>query len=64
MLAVIIKTCEYIRSASVKKFMVGYELLANVQRELTAEQAAEKLRNLSNVHYGKNCDVIQQSTIH
>ena len=39
------------RSASVKKFMVGYELLANVQRDLTAEQAAEKLRNLPIVHY-------------
>ena len=64
MLAVIIKTCEYTRSASVKKFMVGYELLANVQRELTAEQAAEKLRNLPNVHYRKKCDVIPQSTIH
>ena len=31
--------------------MVGYELLANVQRDLTAEQAAEKLRNLPVVHY-------------
>ena len=40
-----------IRSASVKKFMVGYEMLANAQRDLTAEQAAEKLRNLPDVHY-------------
>ena len=40
-----------LRSASVKKFMVGYEMLANVQRDLTAEQAAEKLRNLSDTHY-------------
>ena len=39
------------RSASVKKFMVGYEMLANAQRDLTAEQAAEKLRNLPDVHY-------------
>lgn len=39
------------RSASVKKFMVGYEMLANAQRDLTAEQAAEKLRNLPEVHY-------------
>ena len=52
-LAVIIKTSVCIRSATVKKFMVGYELLANVQRDLTAEQAAEKLRNLPNVHYKK-----------
>ncbi|XP_020904612.1 galactose-1-phosphate uridylyltransferase, partial [Exaiptasia diaphana] len=32
-----------LRSASVKKFMVGYEMLAQAQRDLTAEQAAEKL---------------------
>ena len=42
-----------LRSASVKKFMVGYEMLANAQRDLTAEQAAEKLRNLPDVHYKK-----------
>jgi UDPglucose--hexose-1-phosphate uridylyltransferase len=35
-----------LRSASVKKFMVGYELLAEVQRDLTPEQAAERLRNV------------------
>ena len=40
-----------LRSATVKKFMVGYEMLANVQRDLTAEQAAEKLRQLSPIHY-------------
>jgi len=40
-----------LRSASVKKFMVGYEMLANAQRDLTAEQAAEKLRNLPDIHY-------------
>jgi UDPglucose--hexose-1-phosphate uridylyltransferase len=28
----------------VKKFMVGYEMLAQPQRDLTAEQAAERLR--------------------
>jgi UDPglucose--hexose-1-phosphate uridylyltransferase len=33
-----------LRSASVKKFMVGYEMLAEAQRDLTAEQAAERLR--------------------
>lgn len=31
--------------------MVGYEMLAQSQRDLTAEQAAEKLRTLSDVHY-------------
>jgi len=40
-----------LRSATVKKFMVGYEMLANPQRDLTAEQAAEKLRILPDKHY-------------
>ncbi|HFE67223.1 MAG TPA: UDP-glucose--hexose-1-phosphate uridylyltransferase [Chloroflexi bacterium] len=40
-----------LRSAAVKKFMVGYEMLAEAQRDLTAEQAAERLRRLSEVHY-------------
>ncbi|MFD1874001.1 UDP-glucose--hexose-1-phosphate uridylyltransferase [Hymenobacter bucti] len=40
-----------LRSATVKKFMVGYELLANAQRDITAEQAAERLRALPAVHY-------------
>jgi UDPglucose--hexose-1-phosphate uridylyltransferase len=33
-----------LRSATVRKFMVGYELLAEAQRDLTPEQAAERLR--------------------
>ncbi len=33
-----------LRSASVRKFMVGYEMLAEAQRDLTPEQAAERLR--------------------
>ncbi|HEX5150722.1 MAG TPA: UDP-glucose--hexose-1-phosphate uridylyltransferase [Parafilimonas sp.] len=40
-----------LRSATVKKFMVGYEMLANPQRDITAEYAAEKLRSLSTTHY-------------
>ncbi|MGB2079317.1 MAG: UDP-glucose--hexose-1-phosphate uridylyltransferase [Vibrio sp.] len=40
-----------LRSASVKKFMVGYEMLAESQRDLTAEQAAQRLRELSATHY-------------
>jgi UDPglucose--hexose-1-phosphate uridylyltransferase len=40
-----------LRSATVKKFMVGYEMLAQPQRDLTAEQAAERLRNLSEVRF-------------
>jgi UDPglucose--hexose-1-phosphate uridylyltransferase len=33
-----------LRSASVRKFMVGYELLAEPQRDLSPEEAAERLR--------------------
>ena len=35
-----------LRSATVRKFMVGFELLASPQRDLTAESAAERLRSL------------------
>jgi UDPglucose--hexose-1-phosphate uridylyltransferase len=40
-----------LRSSTVKKFMVGYELLANPQRDITPENAAEKLKSLSSLHY-------------
>ncbi|XP_051785786.1 galactose-1-phosphate uridylyltransferase [Erpetoichthys calabaricus] len=40
-----------LRSATIRKFMVGYEMLAQEQRDLTPEQAAERLRNLSEEHY-------------
>ena len=40
-----------LRSATVKKFMVGFELLGTPQRDITAEGAAERLRGLSEVHY-------------
>jgi len=39
------------RSASVKKFMVGYEMLAEPQRDITAEQSAEIIRKADTVHY-------------
>nr|XP_020668660.1 galactose-1-phosphate uridylyltransferase [Pogona vitticeps] len=39
-----------LRSATVRKFMVGYEMLAQAQRDLTPEQAAERLRNLPEEH--------------
>ena len=42
-----------LRSKTVKKFMVGYELFASPQRDITAEQAAETLRELPEVHYSK-----------
>lgn len=40
-----------LRSATIKKFMVGYEMMANPQRDLTAEAAAERLRSVSAVHF-------------
>jgi UDPglucose--hexose-1-phosphate uridylyltransferase len=40
-----------LRSATVRKFMVGYELLAESQRDLTPEAAAEHLRRVSAAHH-------------
>ncbi len=40
-----------LRSATVRKFMVGYELLAETQRDITPEDAATRLRDLPDVHY-------------
>jgi UDPglucose--hexose-1-phosphate uridylyltransferase len=40
-----------LRSATVRKFMVGYEMLAMPQRDITPEAAAERLRSLSDEHY-------------
>jgi UDPglucose--hexose-1-phosphate uridylyltransferase len=40
-----------LRSATVKKFMVGYEMLSEAQRDLTPEQAARRLHELPQVHY-------------
>jgi len=40
-----------LRSATVRKWMVGYEMLGESQRDLTAEAAAQRLRELSEVHY-------------
>jgi UDPglucose--hexose-1-phosphate uridylyltransferase len=40
-----------LRSSTVRKFMVGYEMLAEAQRDLTSEQAAERLRRVSPTHY-------------
>lgn len=40
-----------LRSATVKKFMVGFEMLGEAQRDLTAEQAAQRLRDLADIHY-------------
>ena len=40
-----------LRSAAVRKFMAGFEILAEPQRDLTAEQAAERLRSCGGPHY-------------
>jgi UDPglucose--hexose-1-phosphate uridylyltransferase len=40
-----------LRSATIRKFMVGFELLASPQRDITAEQAAQRLRTVSEVHF-------------
>lgn len=40
-----------LRSATVKKFMVGYEMFAGPQRDITAEEAAKRLNELSSIHY-------------
>lgn len=42
-----------LRSATVKKHMVGYEMLGTPQRDITPEQAAARLRDLSDQHYTK-----------
>lgn len=43
-----------LRSASIRKFMVGFELLGTPQRDLTPEEAAERLRAAGETHY---CEV-------
>jgi UDPglucose--hexose-1-phosphate uridylyltransferase len=41
-----------LRSATVRKFMVGYEMLASPQRDITPESAAERLRAASETPLG------------
>lgn len=40
-----------LRSATVKKFMVGFEMLGMPQRDITPEIAAARLRSVSTTHY-------------
>jgi len=53
-----------LRSATVKKFMVGYEMLGMPQRDITAEVAAGWLRELADIHYldakGRGIESLQQ----
>jgi UDPglucose--hexose-1-phosphate uridylyltransferase len=46
-----------LRSATVRKFMVGYEMMAEPQRDLTPEQAAQRLQALSDVHFNESAGV-------
>ncbi len=43
-----------LRSSTVRKFMVGYEMLGTPQRDITPEQAAIRLRETNEVHYLEN----------
>jgi hypothetical protein len=43
--------------------MVGYEMLGEAQRDLTPEQAAERLRSLSDRHYGELVRMADESQI-
>jgi UDPglucose--hexose-1-phosphate uridylyltransferase len=40
-----------LRSASVRKFLVGFEIMSEPQRDLTPEQAAARLRGCDTVHH-------------
>jgi len=40
-----------LRSATIKKFMVGYEMLGEAQRDISPEQSAKILRELPSIHY-------------
>lgn len=43
-----------LRSSSIQKFIVGYELLSEVQRDISPEEAARRLRELADIHYKLN----------
>lgn len=45
-----------LRSATIRKFQVGYEMSGEPQRDITPEQAAERLRTLPAVHYTQDTD--------
>lgn len=42
-----------LRSATVRKFMVGYEMMASPQRDIAPESAAERLRDLPEIHFAE-----------
>ncbi|MDR3438260.1 UDP-glucose--hexose-1-phosphate uridylyltransferase [Telmatospirillum sp.] len=40
-----------LRSATIRKFMVGFEMLGSPQRDITPESAAQRLRDMPAIHY-------------
>lgn len=40
-----------LRSATIRKFQVGFEMSCESQRDLTPEQAATRLKEVGDVHY-------------
>jgi UDPglucose--hexose-1-phosphate uridylyltransferase len=44
-----------LRSATIRKFMVGFEMLGSPQRDITPESAAQRLRDMCGVHYLDGC---------
>lgn len=46
-----------LRSSSIKKFMVGYEMMAEPQRDITPEQSASTLKKLSKTHYKSGSNI-------
>jgi UDPglucose--hexose-1-phosphate uridylyltransferase len=40
-----------LRSATIKKFLVGYEMTAEPQRDITPELASHQLRQMSEIHF-------------
>ena len=51
-----------LRSATVRKFLVGYELTAEPQRDLTAEDAAARLRAQAEIHYRRTSRAMTQAS--
>lgn len=51
-----------LRSSSVKKHIAGYEMLAQCQRDLTAEDAARRIRECDpEIHFTRKCRTVESS---
>jgi UDPglucose--hexose-1-phosphate uridylyltransferase len=49
-----------LRSATVRKFLAGYEMLGEPQRDLTPESAAQRLREQPEIHYTESREISVQ----